>query len=129
VHDRSCYGRIPLAFWLAQVNCADGNHLEMHATGTRRYVRYYMHTPVYIAVPGATSIFVPGLVTKLSRTGMELHAGVNLQPGELMEVEFRATDRTIRIAGTVRNRSGFCFGLEFSALRVELEKTARSLPI
>jgi|ERR1035438_2419605 hypothetical protein len=99
----------------------------MDSTDTRRYLRYHMHTPVFIAVPGATNIVVPGLVSKLSRAGMELHAGVNLQPGELMEVEFRTTGRTIRIAGIVRNRSGFCFGLEFCALRIELEKAARSL--
>ena len=81
-----------------------------------------MHTPVFIAVPGARKIVVPGLVSKLSRTGMELYAGVNLQHGELMEVEFRTTGRTIRVAGIVRNRSGFCFGLEFCALRIELGK-------
>ena len=79
-----------------------------------------MHTPVFIPVPGSTNTVVPGLVSKLSRTGMEVYAGVNLHPGEEMEVEFRAPDRTIRIAGIVCNRSGFCFGLEFSALRVEL---------
>ena len=94
----------------------------MDSTDTRRYPRYHMHTPVFIAVPGATNIVVPGLVSELSRTGMELYAGVNLQPGELMEVEFRTTGRTIRVAGIVRNRSGFCFGLEFCALRIELEK-------
>ena len=81
-----------------------------------------MHTPVFITVPGATNIVVPGMVSKLSPTGMELYAGVNLQPGELMEVEFRTTGRTIRVAGIVRDRSGFCFGLEFCALRIELEK-------
>ena len=54
---------------------------------------------------------------------MEVYAGVNLQPGELMEVEFRATGRTIHVAGTIRNRSFFCFGLEFCAARIEPEKT------
>lgn len=93
----------------------------MDSTNTRRYPRYHMHTPVFIPIPGAPSRVVPGLVSKLSRTGMELYAGVNLQPGELMEVEFRTTGKTIRIAGTVRNRSGYCFGLEFCALRIELE--------
>jgi len=53
---------------------------------------------------------------------MELYAGVNLQHGELMEVEFRTTGRTIRVAGIVRNRSGFCFGLEFCAMRIERQK-------
>lgn len=43
---------------------------------------------------------------------MELYGGVNLQPGELMEVEFQIADK-IRVGGVVRNRSGFCFGLEF----------------
>jgi len=81
-----------------------------------------MHTPVFIAIPGATSKVVPGLVSRISRTGMELYAGVDLQPGELMEVEFRTPGRTIRVAGTVCNRSGFCFGLEFCALRIELKK-------
>ncbi len=70
---------------------------------------------------------VPGLVSRLSRAGMEVYAGVNLQPGEMMEVEFRTGGRTIRVAGLVRNRSGFCFGVEFCGLRVELE-TARGWP-
>jgi hypothetical protein len=81
-----------------------------------------MHTPVFIPVPGARNVVVPGLVSKLSRTGMEIYAGVILQPGELMEVEFRTTGKTIRVAGIVRNCSGFCFGLEFCALRIELQK-------
>ncbi len=97
----------------------------MNSINSRRFIRYRMHTPVFIALPGAPSQVVPGLVSKLSRAGMEIYAGVNLQPGEVMEVEFRAAGRTIRVAGTVRNRSGFCFGLEFcAALRIELEKTS-----
>jgi len=94
----------------------------MDSTNTRRYLRYLMHTPVFIPVPGTTNTVVPGLVSKISRAGMELYAGVNLQPGELMEVEFRAPGRTIRVAGIVCNRSGFCFGLAFRGLRIELEK-------
>ena len=78
----------------------------MESINTRRFIRYRMHTPVFIALPGAPSHVVPGLVSKLSRAGMEIYAGVNLQPGDLMEVEFRTTDKTIWIAGTVRNRSG-----------------------
>jgi hypothetical protein len=80
-----------------------------------------MNTPVFVVVPGVANTLVPGMVSKLSRAGMELYAGVNLQPGEMMEVEFRPPGKTIRVAGVVRNRSGFCFGLEFSGLRVEFE--------
>jgi hypothetical protein len=52
------------------------------------------------------------MVSALSRAGMEVYGGVPLQPGDLMEVEFR-TAGPLRIAGIVRNRSGYCFGLEF----------------
>jgi hypothetical protein len=91
----------------------------MDAPNTRRYTRYHMHTPVFITVPGIVEGVVPGLVSKLSRAGMELYAGVKLEPGQLMEVEFRAGDKTIRIAGVVRSRSGFCFGLAFYGMRIE----------
>ena len=78
----------------------------MYSIDTRRFPRYYMHTPVFIPVPGTADTVVPGLVSRLSRTGMEVYAGVNLRPGEVMEVE--------------------CFGLEICAMRVELGKaTAR----
>jgi PilZ domain-containing protein len=96
----------------------------MDSTHPRRYPRYHMHTPVFIPVPGTANTVVPGLVSKLSRAGMELYAGVNLQPGELMEVEFRIPGRTIRVVGTVCYRSGFCFGLAYCDLRIELEKAA-----
>jgi hypothetical protein len=95
---------------------------------TRRYMRYRVNTPVLIAVPGAIDTVVPGLVSRLSRAGMELYAGVSLQSGDQMEVRFRTTGRTIRVIGTVCSRSGFCYGLEFFALRIELEKAARPWP-
>jgi len=87
-----------------------------------------MQTPVWIPVPGAAQAFVPGLVSKLSQTGMELYAGVNLQPGEMMQVEFRAPHRTIHIAGIVRSRSGFCYGLEFCATPIEVGQASMTLP-
>jgi hypothetical protein len=91
----------------------------MDSPNTRRHLRYQMHTPVHIPVPGEKT-FVPGMVSKLSRAGMEIYAGVNLDPGDLMEVEFRTKGRTICICGIIRNRSGFCFGLEFCALKLEV---------
>jgi hypothetical protein len=93
----------------------------MNPLNTRRWPRYHVHLPVVIAAkPAATEIVVPGLVCELSRAGMELYGGVNLQPGELMEVEFQTSGR-VQIAGVVRNRSGFCFGLEFCEVRTEPE--------
>jgi hypothetical protein len=92
----------------------------MKSDTPRRYFRYHTHTPVCIAAPGFAGMMVPGLVSKLSRSGMEVHAGVNLQPGELIEVEFRSEVGSVHVSGVVRNRSGSRFGVEFSDLQVDL---------
>lgn len=42
---------------------------------------------------------------------MTLYAGVPLKPGDLMDLEFQTSGA--RVAAIVRNRTGFCFGLEF----------------
>ena len=89
----------------------------MDSINTRRWPRYHVSLPVKIVVDTkATNMAVPGLVCELSRSGMELYGGVNLQPGDLMEIEFQTAGR-IRIVGIVRSRSGFCFGLEFYAVQ------------
>lgn len=95
----------------------------MDSTNTRRSFRYQMRTPVFIAMPGSPQVMVPGLVSKLSRTGMELYAGINLAPGERLVVEFRTEDKTILVAGIICNRSGFCFGLEFCGIHIERGKS------
>jgi hypothetical protein len=65
-------------------------------------------------------MLVPGLVSELSRSGMELYGGVIRQPGEEMEVEFQTPEGwIIRIFGIVRSRTGFCFGVEFSGVRTK----------
>jgi hypothetical protein len=46
---------------------------------------------------------------------MALYGGVPLQPGDLMEVEFQTSNR-LRVAASVRDRNGYCFGLEFLGL-------------
>jgi hypothetical protein len=52
------------------------------------------------------------MVSALSRAGMEVYGGVPLRPGDLMEVEFKASSN-VRVTGIIRNRSGYCFGMEF----------------
>jgi hypothetical protein len=95
----------------------------MHSINTRRWPRYHVHLPVFISAnPRDPNVVVPGLVSELSRVGMEVYAGIDLQQGEELEVEFQIPDR-IRIAGIVRSRSGFCFGLEFFAVRTETEES------
>jgi len=72
--------------------------------------------PVRIITPNDTSeIIVPGLTTEISQGGMALYGGVPLQPGDLMEIEFQTSSR-LRVAASVRDRNGYCFGLEFVGL-------------
>ncbi len=83
---------------------------------TRRWPRHQVKLPVRIITPNdASEIVVPGLTTEISRGGMALYGGVPLQPGDLMEVEFQTFNR-LRVAASVRDRNGYCFGLEFLGL-------------
>jgi hypothetical protein len=95
----------------------------MDAIYTRRWPRHHVHLPVFIAAnTEGGNVRVPGLACELSRGGMELYGGLNLQLGEALDVEFQIAGK-IRVGGVIRNRSGFCFGVEFRALLTEPELT------
>jgi PilZ domain len=82
---------------------------------TRRWRRYPVDLPVRVAVANESStITASGLGTELSEGGMGLYAGILVKPGDLLEVEFRIPCR-FRMMAVVRQRSGYCFGLEFIA--------------
>jgi hypothetical protein len=88
----------------------------MAPANTRRWPRHQVKLPVRIITANDISeITVPGLTTEISRGGMALYGGVPLQPGDLMEVEFQTSNR-LRVAASVRDRNGYCFGLEFLGL-------------
>jgi hypothetical protein len=88
----------------------------MAPVNTRRWPRHQVKLPVrIITINGVSKIAVPGLTTEISRGGMALYGGVPMQPGDLMEVEFQTSNR-LRVAGSVRDRDGYCFGLEFLGL-------------
>jgi hypothetical protein len=61
---------------------------------------------------GFSSTVVEGRGTELSQGGMELYAGIMLDPGDMLEIEFEMPVHS-RLAAIVRSRNGFCFGLEF----------------
>ena len=61
---------------------------------------------------GFSSTVVEGRGTELSQGGMELYAGIMLNPGDMLEIEFEMPVHS-RLAAIVRSRNGFCFGLEF----------------
>ncbi|HXM23301.1 MAG TPA: PilZ domain-containing protein [Terriglobales bacterium] len=88
----------------------------MAPANTRRWPRHQVKLPVrIIRANDISEITVPGLTTEISRGGMALYGGVPLQPGDLMEVEFQTSSR-LRVAASVRDRIGYCFGLEFVGL-------------
>lgn len=81
----------------------------------RRWDRLPVDIPVrVIASKGFSSTVVLGRGTEMSEGGMVLYAGLLLNPGDLLEIEFD-TPVPSRIAAIVRSRNGFCFGLEFIA--------------
>jgi hypothetical protein len=89
----------------------------MAPANTRRWPRHQVKLPVRIITinDDVSKIAIPGLTTEISRGGMSLYGGISLQPGDLMEVEFQ-TPGLLRVAGAVRDRNGYCFGLEFATL-------------
>ncbi|HXZ33843.1 MAG TPA: PilZ domain-containing protein [Terriglobales bacterium] len=83
------------------------------ALNTRLWPRYHVCLPVLVSAEGDSSkIAVPGLACEISQRGMALYGGIDLQLGDLMAVEFQNSGK-VRVAGIIRSRSGFCFGLEF----------------
>ena len=87
------------------------NEKSASPASVRRWPRHQVALPVRIAT-GENASTIAGLATEISRGGMALYGGVPLEPGDLMAVEF-PTSSPVCVAGIVRNRSGFCFGLEF----------------
>jgi hypothetical protein len=81
----------------------------------RRWRRLPVDFPVRVLTArGFSTTIVPGRGTELSEGGMVLYAGVLLNPGDLLEIEFD-TPQHSRMTGIVRSRNGFCLGVEFLA--------------
>jgi PilZ domain len=81
----------------------------------RRWNRLPVDLPVRVLTSkGFSTTVVPGRGTELSEGGMVLYAGILLNPGDLLELEFDMPFHS-RVPAVVRSRNGFCFGLEFIA--------------
>jgi PilZ domain-containing protein len=95
-------------------------------TNTRRWQRYPVDVPVRILpCSRLPAIAVTGRGTELSQGGMALYTGVDMEPDDLLEVEFLSA-HPLKVMATVRNRSGHYFGLEFLA---RLSRQASGLPM
>ena len=79
----------------------------------RRWQRHPVDIPVRVPVTNRFSTaMISGRGTELSAGGMGLYAGIMLNPGDLLEVEFGVPGR-FRVMAVVRYCSGYWFGLEF----------------
>jgi hypothetical protein len=80
---------------------------------SRRWQRHPVELPVRILpcsrLPATPAV---GRSTRLSQGGMALFAGVEMEPEDLIEVEFLIPN-PVRVMAAVRNRRGHSFGLEF----------------
>ena len=96
---------------------------------TRRWSRHPVELPVRVFPRGGDSkLTVEGRGIEMSEGGMTLYAGVPLKPGDLMDLEFQTSGA--RVAAIVRNRTGFCFGLEFlTPLGVDKPRPAAAAPV
>ena len=84
----------------------------------RRWHRYPLHVPVRLVVHRAAHVAsINGDGTALNEGGMCVAAGIEMQPGEQVTVEFTppATHDHVRLWAAVRNRHGQRYGLEFLA--------------
>lgn len=84
-------------------------------TNSRRWHRYPEELRVRILpCSRLPAIALTGRGTGLSLGGMALHAGVDMELDDLVEIEF-PTPHPVKVIATVRNRNGRHFGLEFLA--------------
>ena len=83
---------------------------------TRRWRRYQLDVPIRVIVktPEKTKLY-DGRGNELSEGGLALTAGVELKPDDVVAIEFTPpyAGPPIRVRGTVRNRKGYRYGVEF----------------
>lgn len=98
-------------------------------THRRRWTRQIADLPVRVLYTRPEGeVAVAGRGTEISEGGMALYAGIPLELGDVMEIEFQMPDSK-RIPAVVRNRSGYYFGLEFlTPLEADDDRPAVPIP-
>jgi butyrate kinase len=83
---------------------------------SRRFRRYKLDVPVRVVVhTDEKTRIIDGRGTELNEGGMAVQAGVELELGDTVEVEFTPayTGEPLRARAEVRNRSGYRYGFAF----------------
>ena len=95
----------------------------------RRWSRYRINVPIRIVVqrPDKT-VISNGRGTELNEGGMSIFAGIELREGQRVEVEFTPPyGQPVRARGTVRDRNGYNYGVEFLLLSQEDKAQAEQI--
>ncbi len=82
----------------------------------RRWPRYKVGVPVRLIAEGPTKVAVArGRGRELNVGGMAVIADIELTIDEQVAIEFMPCDvgQPIRVRGSVRNRNGYSYGIEF----------------
>ena len=82
---------------------------------TRRWPRYKLDVPIrVIATSGEKDRVVSGRGRDISEGGVQVFAGNELRVGDRIQGEFTPPyGEPLRVAGHVRNRNGYYYGVEF----------------
>lgn|SRR6185369_5954738 len=83
---------------------------------SRRFRRYKLDVPVRVVVhTDEKTRIIDGRGNELNEGGMAVHAGVELEMGDVVDVEFTPayTGEPLRARAAVRNRNGYRYGIEF----------------
>ena len=89
---------------------------EHQIINTRRYRRYKLDVPVRVIVHSEEKTrIIHGRGNELNEGGLAVNAGVELEVGDEVEVEFTPayTHQPLRARATVKNRNGYRYGLGF----------------
>ncbi len=89
---------------------------EPQIINTRRYRRYKLDVPVRVIVHSDEKTrIIHGRGNELNEGGLAVNAGVELEIGDEIEVEFTPayTGQPLRARASVKNRNGYRYGLEF----------------
>lgn len=95
----------------------------------RRWPRLKIDVPVRLVVTRSDkTAYVNGRGRELNQGGMAVFAGVELQLDDVVEIEFTTpySSEPIRVSCAVRDRYGYCYGVEFLAQDAEeMRRVAR----
>jgi hypothetical protein len=100
------------------------------SSNMRRSLRVQVDIPVQVFTSSGTC---PGRGHELGLVGMAVHAPIDLKEGDTIQIMFQPPNSKTRfgLAGIVRNREGFRYGIEFSHLgpaeAAELTRVVNSL--